>query len=90
MSKNVQDNKPERSPEAKTWMKDETTAQEVRYKAIVDEIDSVEADREEWIKEFLHLIQTRGYNITGDQKRLITDEEMPKKPNRADAMRVIW
>ena len=90
MSKNVQDDKPARGKEAEAWMKDETAAQEVRYKAIVDEIDGKEAEREEWIEGFLHQIKTSGYNITGDQKRLIADEEMPTKPKRADAMRVIW
>jgi len=90
MSKNVQDDKPTRGKEAKAWMKDEAAAQEVRYKDIVDEIDGKEAEREEWIEEFLRLIQTSGYYMTGDQKRIIPDEEMPKKPKRADAMRVIW
>ena len=90
MSKNVQDQKPPRGKEADAWMKDEIAAQEVRYKAIVEEIDGMEEQRAEWIDEFLRLIQTSGYYITGDQKRLIADEEMPTKPNRADAMRVIW
>lgn len=90
MSKNVQDDKPARGAEAEAWMKDETAAQEVRYKAIVDEIDGIEDERAEWIDEFLRLIQTSGYYMTGDQKRLIPDEEMPTKPKRADAMRVIW
>ena len=90
MSKNVQDNKPARDKEADAWMKDETAAQEVRYKAIVDEIDGKEDERAEWIEGFLNQIQTSGYNMPGDQKRLIPDEEMPTKPKRADAMRVIW
>jgi len=90
MSKNVQDSKPPMGKEAESWMREEAAAQEVRYKAIVDEIDGIEAEREEWIDEFLRLIQTSGYYITGDQKRKIADEEMPKKPKRADAMRVIW
>ena len=90
MSKNVQDQKPPRSKEAQAWMDDEITAQEARYKAIVDEIDGIEDQRAAWIDEFLRLIQTSGYYITGDQKRLIADEEMPTKPKRADAMRVIW
>ncbi len=45
MSKNVQDNKPTRGKEAEAWMKDEIAAQEVRYKAIVDEIDGIEDER---------------------------------------------
>jgi len=90
MSKNVQDQKPPIGKEAKAWMDEETAAQEVRYKAIVDEIDGIEDERAEWIEEFLRLIQVRGFNVTGDQKRKIPDEEMPTKPKRADAMRVIW
>ncbi len=90
MRKNVQDHKPPMGKEAKAWMQDEIAAQEVRYKAIVDEIDGIENERAAWIEEFLRLIQTRGFYVTGDTKRVIPKEEIPKKPNRADAMRVIW
>lgn len=90
MTKYVQDEKPPMSKEAKAWMDEEIAAQEVRYKTIVDEIDSIEEERAAWIEEFLRLIQTRGFYVTGDTKRVIPKEEIPEKPKRADAMRVIW
>lgn len=90
MSENVQDKKPPITQEAKAWMQEEITAQEVRYKAIVEEIDGIEAERAEWIEEFLRLIHTRGFHVTGDMTRKIPKKEIPEKPNRPDAMRVIW
>ncbi|HHI88498.1 MAG TPA: hypothetical protein ENK01_00975 [Hellea balneolensis] len=90
MKKYVQDEKPPISQEAKAWMDEETKAQEARYKAIVEEIDGMEEQRAEWIEEFLHLIQTRGFYVTGDTKVKIPKEDVPQKPDRPDAMRVIW
>ncbi|MCF6275745.1 MAG: hypothetical protein L3J05_08285 [Robiginitomaculum sp.] len=90
MTKHVQDEKPPMTKEAKAWMDEELVAQEVRYKAIVDELDGIADDRAQWVEEFLHNIQTRGFNVNGDTKRKIPDEEMPEKPARPDATRVIW
>ena len=90
MTKHVQDEKPPMTKEAKAWMEEEVAAQEVRYKAIVDELDGIADERATWIEEFLHNIQTRGFHVTGDTKRKIPDEEMPTKPARPDATRVIW
>ncbi len=90
MKRYVQDEKPPISQEAKAWMDDETKAQEDRYKAIVEEIDGMEEQRAAWIEEFLHLIQTRGFFVTGDTKVKIPKKDIPQKPDRADAMRVIW
>ncbi len=90
MAKHVQDQKPPMIKEAKSWMEEEIAAQEVRYKTIVDEIDGKEEQREQWIEEFLSIIQTRGFHVTGDMTRKIPKEEIPNKPNRPDAMRVIW
>jgi len=90
MSKNVQDNKPPMTKQAKAWMAEETAAQEVRYKAIVDELDGIADERAQWIEEFLSIIQTRGFHVTGDMTRKIPEEEIPEKPARPDATRVIW
>lgn len=90
MTKHVQDDKPPMTKEAKAWMEEEVVAQEARYKNIVDEIDGIEEERSEWIEEFLSLIQTRGFHVTGDMTRKISKEEIPEKPSRPDAMRVIW
>jgi hypothetical protein len=90
MTKHVQDDKPPMIKEAKAWMEQEIEAQEARYKTIVEEIDGIEEQRAEWIEEFLSLIQTRGFHITGDMTRKVAKEEIPEKPDRPDAMRVIW
>ena len=39
-------------------------------------------EREQWYREFLQIVQTRGFNANGDQRRVITAAEVPKKPNR--------
>ena len=90
MTKHVQDHKPPMTKQAKSWMEEEIAAQETRYKNIVEEIDGIEEQRSEWIEEFLSLIQTRGFHVTGDMTRKIPKEEIPEKPDRPDAMRVIW
>ncbi len=90
MSKYVQDLKPPRDAEAKAWLEEEIAAQEVRYQGIVDEQVGLTADREKWYAEFLEIVQTRGFNVTGDVRRVIKPEEVPQKPDREDAMKVVW
>lgn len=90
MTKYVQDEKPPISAEAKAWLEEEIGVQDARYKTIVEEIDAIEGDREKWIEEFLAIIQSKGFNVTGDQRRKISPDEIPDKPDRPDAMRVIW
>lgn len=90
MSKHVQDKKPPMTAEAKEWFDKEIASQEDRYKAIVDEQDGLIPEREQWYAEFLEIVQTRGFNMTGDTRRPIAKEEVPEKPDRPDAMRVVW
>lgn len=90
MSERVQHAKPERNAQAQAWIDEETVAQQSRYEAIVKEMDELTPEREKWYAEFLQIIQTKGFNVTGDQRRLIPKEEIPEKPDRDDAMRVVW
>ena len=90
MSKNVQDQKPPRSAEAEAWLKDEIAAQETRYQAIVDEQTALIPEREQWYADFLNIISTKGFNVTGDMRRVIGEDELPTKPDRDDAMKVVW
>ena len=76
--------------EAAEWMEEEVKVQECRYKGIVEEIDALEPQREQWTEDFLNIIQTKGFNVTGDQRRKIPKKDIPKKPDRPDALRVIW
>ena len=90
MSKYVQDEKPPMTKEARSWLEKEIETQEARYRTIVEEQDDLIPEREKWYAEFLEIVQTRGFSFTGDERRVISKEETPKKPDRPDAMRVIW
>ncbi|RME64055.1 MAG: hypothetical protein D6782_09010 [Alphaproteobacteria bacterium] len=80
MAKRVQDEKPKRDAKARAWMKENISEQEARYQAIVKEMDDLEPKRKRWYAEFLEIIQTRGFNVTGDMRRKIRKSELPKKP----------
>lgn len=90
MSKRVQDEKPPQTEEVKAWLKEEIGAQDVRYQAIVEEIDALQDQRDGWYADFLQIIQTKGVNVNGDLRRIVGKEEIPEKPDRPDADRVIW
>lgn len=90
MSKYVQDLKPQRTDEQAAWVAEEIAEQERRYQGIVKEQEDLTSEREKWYAEFLHIVQTKGFNVTGDMRRAITPEEVPEKPDRDDAMKVVW
>lgn len=90
MSKNVQDEKPSTAREVKAWLMQEADLQQLRYKVIVDEMVALQPQRDQWIREFLQIIQTKGCNVNGDTRRVIGPEEIPEKPDRPDANRVVW
>ena len=80
MAKRVQDVKPARSKETEAWFKENIAEQKKRYAAIVKEQDELAPQREKWVEEFLQIIQTKGFNVTGDTKRVIKPGEIAKKP----------
>lgn len=80
MAKRVQDVKPAGSKEVVAWFKENIVEQKKRYAAIVKEQDGLEKDREKWVQNFLHIIQTKGTNVTGDVRRVIKPSEIAKKP----------
>ena len=80
MAKRVQDTKPARKLEAQTWIKENIAEQKKRYAAIVKEQDELGPQREKWVQQFLQIIQTRGFNVSGDMKRIIKPSEIAKKP----------
>jgi hypothetical protein len=79
-AKRVQDMKPPRAPDVQAWFKENVAEQKKRYAAIVKEMDSLSRDREKWYAEFLRIVQTKGYNINGDQRVVIPSKLIPKKP----------
>ncbi|MCF8473960.1 MAG: hypothetical protein K9G26_04620 [Emcibacter sp.] len=88
--KRVQDEKPERSDEVKAWLDAEIVAQKARYDGIVEEMEGIQEQRNGWIANFLKIIQNKGYNTNGDMRRAIRKEEVPTRPDRADADKVVW
>jgi hypothetical protein len=80
MAKRVQDVKPARSKEADAWFKENIAEQKKRYAAIVKEQDELAPQREKWVEQFLQIIQTKGFNVTGDTRRVIKPSEIAKKP----------
>jgi len=88
--KYVQDEKPERSDEVKAWLDEEIAAQKVRHDAIAAEMEGIQEERNGWIANFLNIIQNRGFNVNGDMRRQVADEEMPSRPDRPDADKVVW
>ena len=82
MGNRVQNLKPEPSAEVKKWMKENIAEQKKRYRAIVNEMDALSPKRDKWNKEFLKIIQTEGFSVTGDVRRIIKKSEIPTKPKR--------
>ncbi len=83
MTKRVQDQKPARSGEAQAWLKDNLAAQKKRHAAIQKEMnEDLAPQRERWYREFLEIVQTKGFNANGDQRRVIPAAQVPKKPKR--------
>ena len=69
MGNRVQNLKPEPSAEVKKWMKENIAEQKKRYRAIVNEMDALSPKRDKWNKEFLKIIQTEGFSVTGRKYR---------------------
>ncbi len=88
MAQRVQDKKPKRNKAAQAWLKENIAEQQLRYQAIVDEQEALWPKRRKWYKEFLKIIQTRGFNVDGDLLRQIPKAELPKEPKRKH--RVVW
>lgn len=88
MANRVQDKKPKRSKSSELWLRDSIAGQRVRHQAIAQEMASLEPTRQKWYEDFLQIIQTKGFNVTGDTRRRIPEHEIPKRPKRED--RVIW
>jgi hypothetical protein len=82
MSKRVQDEAPARTDEVQAWLEENIAEQVERHEAIVREMEELEPQREKWYAEFLEIIQTTGFNVNGDIKRVIKPEEIPEKPDR--------
>ncbi|HEY0941426.1 MAG TPA: hypothetical protein VGE08_15105 [Steroidobacter sp.] len=72
----------ERREEEERWLAEEIEEQKKRYEEIVRAMDALEPTRERWYAEFLQRIQTRGFNVDGDQRVKIPPEDIPLRPDR--------
>lgn len=84
MVKRVQDKKPKRSKTVQAWIDEKLATQVERHEAIAKEMDELASTRAGWYEDFLNVIQTKGFNFDGENRRKIPDNELPKKPNRKD------
>ncbi len=82
MTSRVQDKAPPRSEEMQQWVDENIAEQVTRYEAIVKEMEELEPERVQWYREFLETVQTSGFNVNGDVRRKIPDEELPIEPDR--------
>jgi hypothetical protein len=71
-----------RSREVEAWLRREIGEQKTRYRKIVRQQDALAPKRDKWVAEFLHRIQTRGFNVHADQLRKVRPEEIPMQPKR--------
>lgn len=74
--------KRKRSRAVQQWLKKEKDEQKTRYKKIAAEQEALSPKRDRWVDDFLHRIQTRGFNVHSDMLRKIDAKEIPKKPRR--------
>ena len=75
----------------KAWIKKEIKIQRDLHKKISKEMNVDLVDkRAKWYEEFFERLQRpgRGFNVHFETRRLISDEELPKKPRRKD--KVVW
>ena len=84
MAKRVQDVAPPRPAGNKSWLKENIAEQKKRHAAIMKEMNTdLAKTRAKWYKEFVKEISTTGFNVTGDMKRIIPKNELPK-PRKKD------
>ena len=78
----VQDDAPPLNDDGREWLERNVAEQDARRAAIEAEMDELAPQRDRWIAEFFDRIQQWGFNFNCDQRRKITKEELPAKPDR--------
>ena len=72
----------QRGPEVRAWIKQEVADQKKRYDKIVKEMEALWPKRNKWYRDFFKQIQTVGFHVDRDDRRVIPDDEMPMEPKR--------
>jgi anion-transporting ArsA/GET3 family ATPase len=68
--------------EVKKWLEEEIKEQDERYAKIVQEMKDIDPSRDQWYEEFFERLKKYGFNVDGDQRQKLKDEELPVKPDR--------
>jgi len=63
------------------WLKEEIKEQDERYQKIVEEMKALDPTRDKWYEEFFERLQKYGFNVDGDQRLKISDDQLPVKPD---------
>jgi len=66
----------------KAWFEKELKEQIERYETIVKEMEDLTAEREKWVADFLHRVQTRGFHWHAENRRVIPKEEIRPRDGR--------
>lgn len=74
--------RPEMTAAEKVWFEEELKDQLDRYETIVKEMEDLTAEREQWVADFLHRVQTRGFHWHAEQRRVIPKEEIRPRDGR--------
>jgi len=70
------------------WCDEELKEQIARYETIVKEMEALTKEREQWVADFLHRVQTRGFHWHAENRRVIPKEEI--RPRDGRPLQVIY
>ena len=74
--------RPKLTKEEEAWLQQELAEQRKRYDKIVQEMEALAPQREQWVADFLERIQTRGYHVHSAIKRVIPKSEIRPRDGR--------
>ncbi len=74
--------RPEMTAEEKAWFEEELKEQLERYETIVKEMEDLSSEREQWVADFLHRVQTRGFHWHAENRRVIPKDEIRPRDGR--------
>lgn len=70
------------STAVKKWLDEEVAEQDERYRKIVAEMEALDPTRDQWYEAFFDRLKAYGFNMDGDDRLKIPEEQLPKKPDR--------
>jgi len=67
--------------EVKKWLEEEIKEQDERYAKIVAEMKALDPTRDQWYEDFFERLKKYGFNVDGDQRQKLADDDLPVKPD---------